>query len=295
MTVEDRVGIADNHRVAPAVLNGQHRVVGDFTLKAGTASAQDTTFLIQHNQVTQRVALGGVMLAVIVKAADPRTMPVGKVLQRTLAALVAYGTVQGMAGQQELQYCFAVGGYLLAIGDDDHALGHGHGARSLWLGEPTDERLPLVIELGLAGSAVHQRRADGHQTHAAHAHRLQLGVVAKDGDLNIYLLGRFDDECSLGNGYLAAVNGQTDTLHYLSFSNSIKLVSRARHTSPCLRIWQETYGPTFAITILILEMLDTAAHRRNREVTQQAEAVAVHLVGDIEEQVHVPIPAVTTA
>jgi len=62
--------VADNFRVAPAIVNCQNRVAGNFIFKADAAGAQNAAFCIKNNQVTQRFFFGSVMFVAQIKTRD---------------------------------------------------------------------------------------------------------------------------------------------------------------------------------------------------------------------------------
>jgi len=52
----------------------------------------------------------------------------------------------------------------------------------------------IGLQHGLVGGTVDHGPADLNQAHAAHAHRIQLGMVAENGDVDAGHLGRIDDQ-----------------------------------------------------------------------------------------------------
>ena len=74
---------------------------------------------------------------------------------------------------------------------------------------------PSGFQHRLAGGAVDHRAADFHQAHAAHPHRLHLGVVAKYRDIDADLLGGVHDQRALRHGHLSSIDRQVTTLPFL--------------------------------------------------------------------------------
>ena len=86
----------------------------------------------------------------------------------------------------------------------------GRRAGRLQFRHPGDDGLAVRVEHGLARGAVHLRRADFDQAHAAHAHRFQLGMVAKHRDVDSDLFRRVGHHGAGWHGNRFAVNRQVD-------------------------------------------------------------------------------------
>jgi hypothetical protein len=137
-------------------------IVGPLVQIANAAPAKHTPFLVEDNQLAERVALVFVPFLLDV-ATLSGAIQESLVLKGTFSAFIAYRTVKGVIRQEELQVRFAsLDGSRRSVDFDGHALTHGRGARGL---EPP-------------------RSLDLYQAHAAGAYRHQLFMMAKGGDVN---------------------------------------------------------------------------------------------------------------
>ena len=94
------------------------------------------------------------------------------ILQFAFTAGIAHRAIQRMVAEQQLDHRLARLTHLIAVGRDDHALGHGRGAGGLKLGH--------LLDL--------------HDTHAAGALQRKPGIIAKRGHFNAHALAGFDQQ-----------------------------------------------------------------------------------------------------
>jgi len=187
------VGVAvvrADERVGTALGEDELVVLGDLLAKAHAAVAEDAALAVDRDQRRQRQRLLEVTLG-LDHAAAAQAPAEGDVLQRALAPLVAYGAVERVVDEQELDDGVLGVTDALGLRVDDHAvLDRGRAAR-LQLGDPLDL----------------------DQAHAAGADGLaQLGLVTEVGDLDVALLGGIDEHRALDGLHLAAVDRQLDDL-----------------------------------------------------------------------------------
>ncbi len=130
----------------------------------------------------------------------------GLVLQRALAALVADRAVQRVVDEQQLHHALLrlVGDRAGQLGLDHHARHHRGGAGRGRLGHA-----PAVAHVG-----------DLDQALAAGAGRVEQRVVAEPRDLDADLLGGPDQQGSLGNRDVDAVDGDGDQIGLLGCESS---------------------------------------------------------------------------
>jgi len=194
-------------RLSPPIFYGQHRVEGDLFLKTNAAGADDAAFHIQHNQIAQRIFFGEVQLVFVIKAAVARPVAEGEVLQGTFAAFVAHRAIEGVVGEQKFQNTLSVIQRRLGIHLHYHSFGNRGGAGGHRLGEKANYRIAIFIQLHLSGGPIDGRDANLYQAHAAHAHRVQFGVVTKNRNFVIDFFGGFHNQRPFGYADLYAVNG----------------------------------------------------------------------------------------
>ena len=193
--VAARLGI---HRLAvlnvddrrPAALKErQLRAVLPLLQVADAAPAEHAALLVEHDGIRDHVVLFLLPLG-FDQLADAGAKAHGLVLQGALTALVADGAIQRVVEQQKGQVRLLHILHRLRVGLDHHIRGHRHRAGRLQH-HPT-------------------RAGDFHQAHAAAGHRVELGVAAKDGDLDVQLGGGIHHQRALGHLDLAVVDRQCD-------------------------------------------------------------------------------------
>ena len=172
---------ADLHVLAPA--RGTHFPhPGDFVAEAHTAGAVDAAGHVRGDERPDVVALDHALAFHEARQAAAKTH--GHVLQLTLPALVADGTVQGMVDEQELH------GALLSLtrqgrtGPGFHAIGHGGGAGRQGLGR--------VLHF--------------HQAHAAVGRHGELLVVAEARHSDARGVRHLDEHLPRGGFELLAID-----------------------------------------------------------------------------------------
>ena len=168
-----------------ALAEVDERVAGDLGGEARAAAALDAAFAIEEHEIADRDRLGEVAL-LLDEPRLARTERKGLVLQRALAAAVAYRAVERVVDQQELEHAVLGGLHVLGLRVDDHAVGDRCGARDL--------------------HAAHALDLD--QAHAAHPHRLHPLVPAEARDVGAVLLRDLDEELPARRLHLLAVDGE---------------------------------------------------------------------------------------
>src|SRR5580765_4778136 len=177
-------------RLGAALPRDELIVLGDVRREAGAAVAEDAALAVEGDRGRDRDRL--LEGALRKRVARHRRAPAERqVLERTLAALVADGTVERVVDEDELERrALAVRGELRRLGRlDDHAVGRGERAAGLELGH--------ALHLDEA----HAARADGGP---------EPWLVAEDRDLDPGLERRLDEAGALGDLHLAAVDGNGD-------------------------------------------------------------------------------------
>ena len=190
VAVEARFGKGDDLQPPAAIVKMDNRVIDDLGLEAGAArtgcSAPD-----QHDQLAQWHMLAQLNFVAIVHAALVAAIGHRQVLQRALAALVTNGAIGRVAGQDEL---------------DDVSRASSTGTVCV---RTTIPSLTTTVQLvcnplpkfsftepsalsAFWPVARSTTGADLHQAHATHADRVQLGMVAEHGDVDVDLLGGVD-------------------------------------------------------------------------------------------------------
>ena len=203
----ERADRADLHRVAaevagegvvgervdlglvPAVLEVDERVAGDVLGEPRAPVAQDAALAVEGHEVADRDRLLEVAL-LLDEPALARAVGHGLVLQRALAALVAHRAVERVVDQEELEDAVLRLLRGLALGVDDHLVGHRDHAG------------------GLEGGAA--AGVDVDDAHAAHAHRLHARVVAEARDVGAGPLGGLDHELAGRGLHGLAVDREDD-------------------------------------------------------------------------------------
>ena len=115
-----------------------------------------------------------------------------------------------MARQEELQDVLPGLGHQRGDGAHDKALLGERRAPGHRLRAEVDDRFTGLVQHHLARLAVAARPPDLDEAHPAHAHGLELGVVAEDRDLDAQPIRHVDDGRSLGDGHLAPVHAHRD-------------------------------------------------------------------------------------
>ena len=176
-----------------ALLEHELVVLGDLLRVAHAAVAEDAALAVDRDQRRELQRLLEVALG-LDEPARPGTPPVGDVLQRALAALVAHRAVQRVVDEQELDHRALGVVHALRLRVDDHAVADRRGAAGLQLRDALDL----------------------HQAHAARADGLaELGLVTEDGDLGVAVRVRgVDQDHPLGRVDLATVEGEGDLSDY---------------------------------------------------------------------------------
>ena len=217
LTRKRRFAPRDNHPLAPAIGETEHRIVGQFILKAHTARTEDAALTVKQDQVAQRDRFLEMEFVVIIETTLRRPPLHRQVLQRTLAALIADRTIERVRGQQKLKHA-ALGKFHFGRRSvDHHTLADGRGAAGLELRHHRQDRLPVRGEHRLACGRIHLWRANLHQTHPAHPHRLQLRVIAEDRNVNPAHACSVHHGGTRRDGDANSINGYGDSRHGATF------------------------------------------------------------------------------
>ena len=71
-----------------------------------------------------------------------------------------------------------------------------------------------VFHHDLTSGAVEHRSSDFHETHAAHADRLEFGMMAEDWDVDACHFRRIHDQSSLWYGDLRSIDSERDLFRH---------------------------------------------------------------------------------
>ncbi len=157
---------------------------------ARTPLASDAPFAVDGNHRTERRGFFAVK-TVVLHARIRRAELERVVLKRTLAALVAYRTIQRMVEESELQHALLRFFDFFRVGLDDHALTDRHRACS--------HHLRHLLHFD--------------QTHPATAEGSEFFVVAENRNFYIHRFGGIHHHGPFGNRYGFAVDGQGDGIN----------------------------------------------------------------------------------
>ncbi len=91
------------------------------------------------------------------------------------------------------------------MGADSHALSNLDCTAGLETTAEINFRRAIFVRDKFTGLPVSHRHPNLNQTHAAHANRFHLGMVAKDGNIIINPFGSIHNNRSLGNSHLNAI------------------------------------------------------------------------------------------
>ena len=191
-------GLDVDDGLAAPLEEAQLGLVLPFLQIAGAAPADHAALLVQHDGVGDGIVFLLEPLG-LDHLAEGCAVAHGLVLQGTFTALVADGAVQGMVEQHEGQIGLLHFLDLGRVGAHDHAFGHGHGAGRV------EHDAPGGLEL--------------HQAHAAAAHRVQLGVAAEDGNLDMDGGRGIHHQGALGHADGFAVDGEGDKISHGRFGS----------------------------------------------------------------------------
>ena len=205
--IERRVVERGNFQTTSTVRKTQHRFARDFILETHTARALNTTFAVEHDERRKRHRFFVVKFGFDVKTRFPRSVMQRVVLEGTFTALVANGTIERMTRQQKFDDAFARINHLRRRCANRHAFGNNRRAARLQFRHPIDDGCAVFIQHGLFRRGVNARRANIHQTHAAHADGLHFGMITKNRNMHAKGFRRFDDERACGDLNIFSVNG----------------------------------------------------------------------------------------
>ena len=183
--VELASGVDPQLRVIPAIEDSELAGLRDLVGEAHAPGTEDATLLVQHHVRAQCDGL--VLLDLLLP--EPRVIKSEvqiEILQVALTGLIAYRAVERVIGQQEFEHRLPAVLGLLVLRVYDHPFGH----RCI----ACDLKLWNLFNV--------------HETDAAVAGDRQCGVVAVTRNENPQLLSGLNDRCSVGNAYLAVVDGQ---------------------------------------------------------------------------------------
>ncbi len=162
--------------VSAALSEAQYGIACHFVHKPDTATAHDTSLVIEADAGTNIDILRFLYLQ-IDKARGAFTEADGKLLQSTLARLVADRAVERVIDEQELHHTFAAFFHQLASGADAHIFTHRVGTSDHGTWHPTDGFVSHIIALRLLSGS----RAGGHahlnKAHAAIAWRGKFRMI----------------------------------------------------------------------------------------------------------------------
>src|SRR5208337_5458354 len=178
--------IRGDDRTDAAVLNAERPNVHAFAADAHAAIAQNAARAVE---IYYRRPL--LFFAVILRLGELGLgSAVGKrhVLQFAFAAGVADRAIQRMVAEQQLNHCLAGLTHFIAVGRNDHALGHGCGACGLKLGH--------LLDL--------------HHTHATRALKRKAGIVAKRRHFDACALAGFDQQTARRSFHRPAIHRDVD-------------------------------------------------------------------------------------
>ena len=179
--VRERVDLG----VVAAVDEVDQRIAGDFLGKTGAAVTQDATLAVEQHEIADRDRLLLVTLLLdetALAGAEGHRL----VLERTFATLVAYGAIEGMVHEQELEDTVLRLLRDLRFGVDLHS------------GRAFDHAARLKCRAAT--------RVDFDKAHAAHADRLHPLVIAEPGYVGSGAFGRVDEQFALSGNDLVAVD-----------------------------------------------------------------------------------------
>ena len=189
-------------------MEANHRIASHFILEANAASALNAPFPIQEDQVAQRYVLLHMQLVSKNHSAVATAVAHGQVLQRAFAAFVANGAVQRVAGEQKLNHVGACLFHRVGFGAYHHARAYLYGAACLQPAPKINLRRAVFVQQRLTSRPIAHWQTNLNQTHPAHAHRFQFGVVAKYGNVVPNLLGCIYNQCPLGNAHFHTIYTQ---------------------------------------------------------------------------------------
>ena len=176
--------------VRAALGEDQLVVLGDLLREPDAAVAEDAALAVDRDQRRQLERLAEVALR-LDEARRPGPPPVGDVLQRALAALVAHRAVERMVDEQELDHRALRGVDALGLRVDDHPVLDRRRAAGLQLRDPLDL----------------------DEAHPARADRLaELRLVTEDRDLDVAVLCGVDEHRVLRRRDLATVDREGDAV-----------------------------------------------------------------------------------
>jgi hypothetical protein len=139
-----------------------------------------------------------------------------QILQRALTTLVTNGAIKRVAGEEELDDIFPRLVNFLRPRAHDHPFAHLHGTACLQATAEIQLRITFLIPDDFAGGAVADGQTYFHQAHAAHANRLQFGMVAKNRNIDAGSLGSIDNHRSFGNGDFYIIYRKRDQIAHAS-------------------------------------------------------------------------------
>ncbi len=170
---ERMIGEGVDLGVGAAADEVDQRVAGDLFGETCAAITQDAPLTVEVDQVADRDRLLVVPL-LLDEAALAGSESVGVVLEGTLAALVAHGTVEGVVDQEQLEHTVLRCLGRFGLGVDGHLGRDGQHAA------------------GLQGRT--SPGVDLDEAHPAHADRGHSGVIAESWDVNAVAFGGLDQQ-----------------------------------------------------------------------------------------------------
>src|ERR1035437_8342952 len=174
--------IACDDRTDAAVLLAERPNVHAFAADAHTALAQNAARTVEVHH--RRPLLFFLVVLGLRELGFGGAVGKRHVLQFAFAAGVAHRAIQRVVAEYQLQHRLAGLTHFIAVGGDDHALGHGRGAGGLQL----------------------RHLFDLHDAHAASALQRKSGVVTERRNFNAHALASLDQQRARGSRDLLSVD-----------------------------------------------------------------------------------------
>ena len=199
-------------RVASAVGEAEHRIVGDLVGEANAAAAHDAALVVEPDAGTDIDVLWLLDLA-LAEAALALAVLDAVLLEAAFTGLVADGAIEGVIDEEELHHALPALLSEEGIGADAHVVCNGIGAGNGRTRHPADGLTTILVTLRLFTGFRPRRHAHLHEAHAAVAGRGELGVVAVMRHHFAHLTAGFDHPSALGKLMPLAVNLHIDHVH----------------------------------------------------------------------------------